>query len=210
MAGCVEIWSFGGAFSHCQLSASDSSAGWGRGARLGTLGGVPGGPSPSHSAPLSSLTRPEVAAISIPGNPHAICDQWSPDLPSQRLGLTVRRSQGGRKPGLVARVSASGVRQQQRGAGVCGGWKRAEGVSRNKAGVVTPGLGTMRVGRWARVHVEGGWALRRSQGRRGRRSCSRAARRPFPPGSGHRGSLPPLPPPPGLSGHPFWPDRLTH
>lgn len=38
------------------------------------------------------------------------------------------------RPVLAAKVSASRVRQEQRGAGVCGGWKRPEGVQGNKAG----------------------------------------------------------------------------
>lgn len=38
------------------------------------------------------------------------------------------------RPVLAAKVSASRVRQEQRGAGVYGGWKRPEGVQGNKAG----------------------------------------------------------------------------
>lgn len=90
---------------------------------------------PFTSLLLRSFKGPEPEAISIPGNPQAICEQREPE-PSREAG-PVRPSlrSGGSRPGSAAGVPASGVRQEQRGAGVCGGWKQPEGVRGNKAGV---------------------------------------------------------------------------
>lgn len=92
----------------------------------------------------------------------------------------------GSRPGSAAR----GVRQEQRGAGACGGWKRPEGVRGNKADV-----GTMWVGAAAtEPALRPGWALLPGPG--GARAAgpnAAAVRRPLSPAQG-RGS-PSSPPP---------------
>lgn len=61
------------------------------------------------------------------------------------------------RPVLAAKVPASRVRQEQRGAGVCGGWKRPEGVQGNKAGIGTTGEGAVAIERVRRADGPSRW-----------------------------------------------------
>lgn len=100
------------------------------------------------------------------------------------------------RPVLAAKVSASRVRQEQRGAGVCGGWKRPEGVQGNKAGNGDDGGG----GGGHRTRLEGRWALPQDWGVAGPRVWAAAESHPLPPAQGRRSSPPPMMPPVWASG----------
>lgn len=96
-----------------------------------------------------------------------------------------------RRPVLAAKVSASRVRQEQRGAGVCGGWKRPEGVQGNKAGMGMTEEGAVATECARRVDgpsslVEGRWASP---------VWAATARLPLPLAQGGQSSPPPMMPP---------------
>ena len=74
---CRFLQATGGAVSPRLASPGQSSARVGAGGAVGEVRGC-ARTLPFTSRPLSSFKGPEPAAISIPGNPHAICDQPEP------------------------------------------------------------------------------------------------------------------------------------
>lgn len=109
---------------------------WGLGSGRGRVGCAR--TLPSASRPLSSFKGPEPAAISILGNPRAICDQQGPEPPHPPEANN--RAQRPRAPGggIRPRSAAGACQWDTPGTAGCGGvWGMEATTERagNKAGV---------------------------------------------------------------------------
>lgn len=101
------------------------------------------------------------------------------------------------RPVLAAKVSASRVRQEQRGAGVCGGdGSDQRAFKGTKPGMGTTGEGAVATERVRRADGPSRWV----GGVAGPRFWAAAECHPLPPAQGRRSSPPPMMPPVWASG----------